>query len=68
MNVGCDCWVTLRCTGCKKEHRAEADPTDPPGTALIRLLCPECNGGDFSMIEYFDKSGKQLLPCGDEHP
>ena len=54
--------VMLECSSCKRTKSAEVDPTDPPGTAKIVMLCPECAKGDFSMIEYFDKDGKQILP------
>jgi hypothetical protein len=65
MNVGCGCWIKLECTGCGKTKSAAKDDTDPQGTAKIRMLCPECAAGDFSMIDYFDKDGRQLLPGGD---
>jgi hypothetical protein len=60
MNVGCDCWVNLECTGCGRKRSAERDATDPPGTALIKMLCPECAKGDRSLIDYFDKGGRQI--------
>ena len=53
--------VTLECGKCGVENLAPLDPTDPPGTARIKTLCPECAGGDFSLVDYFDKDGKQLL-------
>ena len=52
--------VTLECHKCGKTKDAEMDKTDPPGTAKVRMLCPACANGDFSMIDYFDKNGKQL--------
>lgn len=59
--------IILECTGCKRTAGGLNDPTDPPGTHKVRTLCPECAKGDFSMVDYFDKDGKQLLPeqCGD---
>ncbi len=54
--------VMLVCTQCHRAKDAELDPTDPPGTAKVVMLCPECARGDFSMIYYYDKDGKQLLP------
>lgn len=53
--------VTLECSRCGKKKDVAMDATDPPGTARIRMLCPECAKGDRSMIDYFDKNGKQLL-------
>ena len=51
--------VTLRCPKCKKEKDAAMDQTDPPGTAVVLTQCPECVGGDFSTVDYFDKDGKE---------
>lgn len=59
-DVGCDCWVTMRCPTCKLEKQAPRDATDPKGTAVVVCLCPECAGGDFSLVDYFDANGKQL--------
>ena len=53
--------VTLRCPSCKREKDALLDPTDPPGTAVVLVQCPECHRGDKVEINYFDKSGKQVL-------
>lgn len=54
-------YVKLECTGCGLKKTAKREPTDPPRTALIKMLCPECAQGDFSLIDYFDKDGKQLM-------
>ena len=61
-NQGCACWVLLECGGCGKKKYAERDETDPKGTERIRMLCPECAKGDCSLIDYFDKNGRQLKP------
>lgn len=53
--------ITLRCPKCKKEKDAALDPTDPPGTVLVLTQCPECVGGDFGTVDYFDKDGKQIM-------
>jgi hypothetical protein len=60
--------IALECPKCGLEKSAPLDPTDPPGTARIKTLCPECAGGDFSLVDYFDKGGKQLMadPHGTE--
>lgn len=52
--------VKLRCPKCKATSVAVSDATDPPGTALIHLHCPECNDGDFDEPLYFDVLGSQL--------
>lgn len=57
---GCGCWIKLKCTGCGKEKSAELDPTDPPGTAVVKTRCPECAKGDRSLIDYYDKDGRQI--------
>lgn len=59
--------VTLECNVCSKTKSVPIDPTDPPGTAKVRMPCPECAKGDRVMIDYFDKDGKQigLPPAGD---
>lgn len=59
--IGCGCFVNLQCGGCGAAKRVQKDPTDPEGTATVKMLCPDCAGGDFSLIDYFDKDGRQLL-------
>lgn len=67
----CMCWVTLKCNKCGMSRLTTLDESDPPGTARVECLCPECAGGDFSLINYFDKNGKQILvdqQSGDHSP
>ena len=52
--------ITLHCISCGRQQRAPRDPTDLPGTVVIKTRCPECVGGDFAEILYFDAAGKQL--------
>jgi len=59
-NVSSSDWITLRCPKCKLRKRAKRDETDPPGTVIIVLQCPECNGGDFDSPVYFDEAGNEL--------
>lgn len=66
--VGCDCWakrdaerVTLRCPKCKTEKRVDRDESDPAGTAVVEVQCPECNGGDFDCPTYFGSDGLELF-------
>ena len=54
--------VTLECPKCGKMKEANRDKTDPPTAARIRVACPECNGGDFEQIDYFDADGEQVYP------
>jgi len=52
--------VTLRCPECHRTLRVRKDPSDPPRTVIVQARCPECVGGDFDEVLYFDKAGKQL--------
>lgn len=67
MKVGCDCQakrdadrVMLRCPKCMTEKRVDRDDSDPPGTAVVEVRCPDCNGGDFDCPTYFDAAGGEL--------
>ena len=54
--------VILECPQCERIGTSKPNPTDPARTAKVRMLCPECGKGDFSLVSYFDADGKQLLP------
>jgi hypothetical protein len=54
--------VTLECPKCGKAKKVARDTTDPPTAARVRVACPECNGGDFELIDYFDADGNQVAP------
>lgn len=56
--------VTLRCPSCDKTQQAKADETDPEGTAVIELHCPDCAPTDSkgAGVFYFDKDGKEIMP------
>lgn len=64
--------VLLRCPKCGREKSAARDSTDPPGTSLVVLQCPECVQGDFDVPGYYDAEGNELeyvekrLPTGDK--
>ena len=61
---GCKCWdktVKLKCKKCGKTKMVEKDDTDPEGTALVLMQCPECNPGDFDEPAYFDATGKEII-------
>lgn len=61
IRAGCDCWVRLKCPKCGRKRMTERDDSDPPATVEVRTLCPECCGGDFSEVLYFDRHGEQIL-------
>jgi len=52
--------VYLQCPKCKWKIRVKRDETDPPGTALVVLMCGKCNSGDFDEAQYFAADGAQL--------
>lgn len=53
--------ITLRCPSCGKTvEDAKRDPTDPPTAAVMETQFPACVGSNFSFVEYFDASGKQV--------
>lgn len=58
---GCACWVRLECPKCGDAKIVERDDTDPPATAKVHTLCPECCGGDFSEVAYYRRDGTQIL-------
>lgn len=62
--VGCKCFekVMLYCPKCKRRQKSTREADDPPGTALVTIQCPKCNGGDFDSPKYQDKDGNELLP------
>ena len=38
----------------------DASATDPPGTAMIKITCPTCNGGRIGPIRHIDSDGRQI--------
>ena len=52
--------VMLRCPNCHRAQQVARDATDPPETAIVQVRCPECVGGDFDEVLYFDVHGCQL--------
>ncbi|MBA3904817.1 MAG: hypothetical protein C0522_14280 [Rhodocyclaceae bacterium] len=53
--------IALVCPKCSKTLQVARDETDPVAAARIEVMCPDCSGGDFSMPEYFDAAGQQIL-------
>lgn len=52
--------ITLVCPGCGKKQAGSRDPTDPPRTAVVTIICPDCDDGDFHEASYFDAAGAQI--------
>jgi C4-type Zn-finger protein len=52
--------VKLECPKCRQTLDVPRDETDPPRTARVVTLCPECVGGDFSTANYFDAQGREI--------
>lgn len=51
--------VRLLCPDCKRTLVAARDETDPPGTAIVEVLCDQCDdGGGFPETHYYDAEGK----------
>lgn len=61
---GCDCWVRLLCPRCGRTRLTERDASDLPGTAQVQFVCNQCDSGDFSVVEYFDKGGNRIEAQG----
>jgi hypothetical protein len=57
--------VTLRCPRCKAEKQSPCDDFDPYGTAVVQIICPDCDDGDFHAPEFFDESGNWIDPLAD---
>lgn len=57
--------VTLRCPTCKKEKPVDRDKSDPPGTAIVAVDCPDCNEGDFEDVHYYRADGTEIIVEGD---
>ena len=55
-------WVTMRCPTCEKEVRAPKDGTDPEGTAVVQVDCPDCDqpGNKDEGVRYFASNGQEL--------
>jgi hypothetical protein len=62
--------IGLFCPGCKLRMTVARQDYDPPQATELHMLCPECCGGDFSSLDYFDKDGKSVSgepPDRDSH-
>lgn len=62
VNARVPVYIIMQCGKCGRTQSAPSDETDPDGTAVVRALCPECCGGDFSLVDYFDADGNQIMP------
>lgn len=54
--------IILRCPKCKKTKSAKVDKTDPPLTAIVEIICPKCDDGDFHEASYYDARGNCIEP------
>ncbi len=52
--------VTLECPKCGRRKQDERRDTDYHDTALVRLICPDCDDGDFHEEQHFDASGNHI--------
>ena len=53
--------IWLRCPQCKRTKKAAREDSDPPDTAVVQALCPECDTGGLKPgVDYFDAGGNQL--------
>ena len=53
--------IMLGCPKCGKSQGAALHESDPEGTALVKIICPDCNPGDRDMPRYFDRYGTELV-------
>jgi len=54
--------IQLRCPKCGFSKIVDPDDTDPPHTAVVELLCLNCETGTFAAPRYFDIDGNELKP------
>ncbi len=54
--------ITLRCPRCrrKKPYERSVDPRVPAAVAVITIICPKCDDGDFHEERWFDANGVEL--------
>lgn len=52
----------MTCRRCQSWRMVKPDATDPPGTAAIRITCPDCDpdGKDKTPVEFFDNQANPL--------
>lgn len=54
--------IILRCPRCrrKKSYERSVDPRIPATVAVITIICPKCDDGDFHEERWFDATGVEL--------
>lgn len=52
--------IRLRCSVCGSEETTNRMQSDPEKAALMVLICPDCDDGDFHSASYFDADGKEV--------
>lgn len=53
--------IALLCPKCGRRQMVKRADYDYPEAVRMELTCLKCNAGDFSVINYFDASGKHII-------
>lgn len=51
--------IKLTCKKCEK-HKLTERERDPPSAVEVRIMCPDCNAGDFDAPIYFGVDGTEV--------
>lgn len=60
--------VVLRCPNCSRESVAERDALDPEEAAVVEIICPGCDRGDFNVPTFWAADGSEILWDGSPSP
>lgn len=52
--------ITLECPKCRRRQQDDRRDTDYHDTALVRIICPTCDDGDFHEEVHFDAAGNHI--------
>ncbi len=54
--------IPMTCRRCNQSRMVKPDETDPPGTAAMRITCPDCDPDDTDKtpVEFFDNQTNPL--------
>jgi hypothetical protein len=53
--------IRLRCSVCGFEETTNRMRSDPEKAALMVLICPDCDDGDFHSASYWDADGNEVM-------
>lgn len=53
--------VKLKCPKCGRQGEDERRDTDYHDSALVEIICPDCDDGDFHSEHHFDADGKEII-------